>query len=243
MVTAFRSRSIWTWSDNYRADVYLKLAMSGAGKVERDPARPTRKDLEHKHSAGPEAIKVGARRHVVVSCSLSVVRLPTDALTITPILRAFIQIASLPTLARPEKDPTTQSKNITSLSGRDGKELDDALWERLQDRARSNGGSPSVEALTEVGDDFLVGEANTYGTSSFYDFLKRENKGVKAYVCNGSTCLVAGTQDHVHQELSKHFKAEEIATCAASGAATRTARSTSAAGTTAAIVSIISVIS
>ncbi|MBK6410345.1 MAG: formate dehydrogenase [Flavobacteriales bacterium] len=102
------------------------------------------------------------------------------------------------------------SKNITSLSGRDGKELDDALWERLQDRARSNGGSPSVEALTEVGDDFLVGEANTYGTSSFYDFLKRENKGVKAYVCNGSTCLVAGTQDHVHQELSKHFKAEEI---------------------------------
>ncbi|MCB0769766.1 MAG: hypothetical protein KDC00_05105 [Flavobacteriales bacterium] len=102
------------------------------------------------------------------------------------------------------------SKNITSLSGRDGKELDDALWERLQDRARADEGSPSPEALTAVADDFLIGEAVTYGTSSFYDFLKRGNKGVKAYVCNGSTCLVAGTQDKVHHELSKHFKAEEI---------------------------------
>lgn len=105
---------------------------------------------------------------------------------------------------------TRMSKNITSLSGRDGKELDDALWERLQQAAQANNGSPSTEALTAVADEFLVGEAVTYGTSSFYDFLKRGNKGNKAYVCNGSTCLVAGTQDKVHHELSKHFKAEEI---------------------------------
>ena len=102
------------------------------------------------------------------------------------------------------------SKNITSLSGRAGKELDDALWERLQQAAEANAGAPSVDTLSEVADDFLVGEAITYGTSSFYDFLRRENKGVKAYVCNGSTCLVAGTQDRVHHELSKHFKPEEI---------------------------------
>ncbi len=102
------------------------------------------------------------------------------------------------------------SKNITSLSGRDGKELDDALWERLQQAAQASNGTPSADMLTAVADDFLVGEAVAYGTSSFYDFLKRGNKGVKAYVCNGSTCLVAGTQDKVHHELSKHFKAEEI---------------------------------
>jgi len=102
------------------------------------------------------------------------------------------------------------SRNISSLSGRDGKELDDSLWERLQQAAKTNDGSPSTDALTTVADDFLVGEAVTYGTSSFYDFLKRGNKGVKAYVCNGSTCLVAGTQDKVHQTLSQHFKAEEI---------------------------------
>ena len=101
------------------------------------------------------------------------------------------------------------SKNITSLSGRDGKELDDALWERLQSAAASSG-TATDETLTRVAQDFLIGEAITYGTSSFYDFLKRDNAGKKAYVCNGSTCLVAGTQDRVHHELGKHFKAEEI---------------------------------
>ncbi|MBL7939257.1 MAG: NAD(P)H-dependent oxidoreductase subunit E [Flavobacteriales bacterium] len=102
------------------------------------------------------------------------------------------------------------SKNISSLSGRDGKELDDSLWERLQMASDRDGGSPAADHLTQVADSFLVGEAVTYGTSSFYDFLRRENEGKKAYVCNGSTCLVAGTQDHVHHELRKHFKEEEI---------------------------------
>ena len=101
------------------------------------------------------------------------------------------------------------SRNISSLSGRAGKELDDALWERLQ-QAADGTGTPEDEALTQIADDFLVGEAITYGTSSFYDFLKKGNKGVKAYVCNGSTCLVAGTQEKVHHELGRHFKPEEI---------------------------------
>lgn len=102
------------------------------------------------------------------------------------------------------------SKNISSLSGRPDKELKDPLWERLQQAAEANDGAPAAEALTQVADDFLVGEAIAYGTSSFYDFLRRENQGKKAYVCNGSTCLVAGTQDKVHHEMRKHFKEEEI---------------------------------
>ncbi len=101
------------------------------------------------------------------------------------------------------------SKNISSLSGRDGRELDDALWERLQQAAEATG-TPERAVLTAIADDFLVGEAVTYGTSSFYDFLKEENKGRKAYVCNGSACLVAGTQDKVHHALARHFKPEEI---------------------------------
>ena len=101
------------------------------------------------------------------------------------------------------------SKNISSLSGRDEKELKDPLWERLQ-QAAARTGTPENGTLTRIADDFLIGEAITYGTSSFYDFLKKENEGKKAYVCNGSACLVAGTQDKVHHELRKHFKAEEI---------------------------------
>ena len=102
------------------------------------------------------------------------------------------------------------SKNISSLSGRPDKELNAPLWERLQQAAETNGGSPAADALTQVADDFLVGEAIAYGTSSFYDFLRRENQGKKVYVCNGSTCLVAGTQDKVHHELRKHFSEAEI---------------------------------
>lgn len=101
------------------------------------------------------------------------------------------------------------SKNISALSGRDGRELEDALWERLQ-AAAVREGTPDTGALTTIADDFLVGEAITYGTSSFYDFLKEGNKGVKAYVCNGSACLVAGTQDRVHHALARHFKPEQI---------------------------------
>jgi NADH-quinone oxidoreductase subunit F len=101
------------------------------------------------------------------------------------------------------------SRNISSLSGREGKELDDPLWDRLQ-AAAARTGTPSEAELTEIADHYLIGEAITYGTSSFYDFLKKENEGKKAYVCNGSACLVAGTQEHVHHELAKHFKAEEI---------------------------------
>lgn len=102
------------------------------------------------------------------------------------------------------------SKNITSLSGRDGKELDDSLWDRLQHAADQEGGSPADATLTAISKDFLIGEAMTYGAASFYDFLNKENQGKKAYVCNGSACLVAGTQQHVHDELRKHFKEEEI---------------------------------
>ncbi|MEZ4758850.1 MAG: hypothetical protein R2810_03545 [Flavobacteriales bacterium] len=69
------------------------------------------------------------------------------------------------------------SRNISTLSGREGRELDDSLWERLQEAAAKNGGSPSDKHFTEVADDFLIGEAITYGTSSFYDFLKKENQG------------------------------------------------------------------
>ncbi|MBK7084522.1 MAG: formate dehydrogenase [Flavobacteriales bacterium] len=101
------------------------------------------------------------------------------------------------------------SKNISSLSGRDEKELTDPLWERLQDAATATG-TPGEKELAAIADDFLIGEAIAYGTSSFYDFLKQENQGKKAYVCNGSACLVAGTQERVHHALSKHFKAEEI---------------------------------
>ncbi len=99
------------------------------------------------------------------------------------------------------------SKNLSELSGRKG--LKDNLFEQLGIKARTTG-TPDLETLEEFSDSFLMGKSNLYGTVSFYDFLKPENQGKKVYVCNGSACLTAGTQESLTAELSKHYKAEEI---------------------------------
>lgn len=101
------------------------------------------------------------------------------------------------------------SKNISHLSGREGKALEFNLFEEYGIAANEIG-TVDKKKSEELAKHFLVGDANTFGATSFYDFLKEENKGKRAYVCNGSACLCAGTQNGVKEELSKHMKAEEI---------------------------------
>ena len=99
------------------------------------------------------------------------------------------------------------SKNLSALSGREG--LDHNLFEELGIAAQSTG-TPSLEKMDQLADDFIMGKANIYGAASFYDFLRPENKGKKVYICNGSSCMTAGTQDALKEKLSLHFNANEI---------------------------------
>ncbi|MCB9246113.1 MAG: NAD(P)H-dependent oxidoreductase subunit E [Flavobacteriales bacterium] len=99
------------------------------------------------------------------------------------------------------------SENLSKLSGRKG--LIDNLFERLGREARETG-TPSTESFKELAGEYLVGTANLYGSASFYDFLREENKGKKVYICNGSACMIAGTQHALKDELLKHFAEEEI---------------------------------
>lgn len=99
------------------------------------------------------------------------------------------------------------SKNISELSGRKG--LKQNLFEEIGLLSK-NQGSPSVEDLEVLADKFLIGKANVYGSASFYDFTREENRGKKVYVCNGTACLCAGTQNTVRETLTNSFKAEEI---------------------------------
>lgn len=101
----------------------------------------------------------------------------------------------------------TMSKNLSELSGR--KALANNLFERLGDLAAETG-TPDPRDLETLAEEFLIGKANTYGAATFYDFLKPENQGKKAYVCNGTACMTAGTQDAVKSELRKHFEDSEI---------------------------------
>jgi NADH-quinone oxidoreductase subunit F len=99
------------------------------------------------------------------------------------------------------------SKNISKLSGRKG--LENNLFERLGQAAAATG-TPDLETLDAIRDEFLVGKSTVYGSTSFYDFLRPENQGKKVYVCNGTACLCAGTQESVHKKLESQFDANEI---------------------------------
>ncbi len=99
------------------------------------------------------------------------------------------------------------SDNLSELLGRKG--ITDNLFNKMGDFAKVTG-TPSDEALEKLADEFLIGKANTFGAATFYDFLKPENKGKKIYVCNGTACVCAGTQDNVIESLKSHFNADEI---------------------------------
>ena len=99
------------------------------------------------------------------------------------------------------------SKNLSELSGRKG--IVDNLFEKMG-MASQVTGTPSIEDLDDLAKEFLMGKANTYGTTSFYDFMKPENRDKKVYVCNGSACLCAGTQPSVKKALEKKFSQDEI---------------------------------
>ncbi len=99
------------------------------------------------------------------------------------------------------------SKNIGFLSGRKG--LDKNLFAELGKAAEAHG-SPSVEDLSKFSEEFLMGKSTLYGTTTFYDFLRPENQGKKVYVCNGSACMTAGTQNGVKEKLLNVYSEEEI---------------------------------
>ncbi len=90
------------------------------------------------------------------------------------------------------------SDNLSYLSGRKG--LDDNLFEKIAE----------TTDYDEIKNEFLIPAAPIVSAQSFYDLLRDENKNKKVFVCNGSTCLLAGTQPALKAELAKHFKEDEI---------------------------------
>ncbi|NQY68455.1 MAG: NAD(P)H-dependent oxidoreductase subunit E [Flavobacteriales bacterium] len=99
------------------------------------------------------------------------------------------------------------SDNLSNLAGKKG--LENNLFQDLLKEAKEHG-TPDDERLKELAEQYLVGDANAYGTTSFYDFLKKENQGKKVYMCSGSACLTAGTQDELKKGLLENFEEEEI---------------------------------
>ena len=99
------------------------------------------------------------------------------------------------------------SKNISHLSGRQG--LANNLFEKIGHLSEEKGTLDSHEKEA-LADEYLLGKANITGSISSYDFAREENRGKKVHVCNGTACMLAGTQDRLREKLGGHFKEEEI---------------------------------
>lgn len=99
------------------------------------------------------------------------------------------------------------SKNVSALSFRKG--IEKNLFERLSDSAKETG-TVTSENLKAISEEYLLGDATILGAVSFYDFLKNENAGKQVFVCNGTACMTAGTQDKLRGTLKEHFRDEEI---------------------------------
>jgi len=98
-------------------------------------------------------------------------------------------------------------ENLSALSGRKG--LDNNLFEKLVEGAKESG-APNQELLRDLAEEFLMGKAITYGSASFYDFLKPDHQGKKVHLCNGSACLLANSQENVKNKLKDEFNESEI---------------------------------
>jgi NADH-quinone oxidoreductase subunit F len=104
------------------------------------------------------------------------------------------------------------NKNIRSLSSR--KELKTNLFEQISTKAHANASDADFKELAK---DFLIDDSVVFGTASFYDFTKIENRVKKIHICNGTACITAGTQDNLTKEIHKYFDEKHIGHAACLG--------------------------
>lgn len=104
------------------------------------------------------------------------------------------------------------NKNIRNLSAR--KELNLNLFEEISRRATTNA---SKESFEELATEFQIDDSVVYGTASFYDFTREENRTKKIHVCNGTACMTAKTQENLTAIVGRYFAKEEIGHAACVG--------------------------
>ena len=92
------------------------------------------------------------------------------------------------------------SKNISNLSGRIG--LKDNLFKQISENTLSE----SPKDIKEIAKENNLGVSTLHGAESFYEFLRPSHREKKAFVCNGSACMCAGTQEKLKDTLKMKLK-------------------------------------
>ena len=97
------------------------------------------------------------------------------------------------------------SKNISNLSGRIG--LKNNLFQKISERSLASKGDSRMK---EIADQYNVGVSTIHGAESFYEFLRPSHREKKAFVCNGSACMCAGTQAPLKKKLQEKLGEDKV---------------------------------
>ena len=99
------------------------------------------------------------------------------------------------------------SKNISKLSGRIG--LKNNLFQKISERSLK---SQKDKGLKELADKYNMGVSTIHGAESFYEFLRPSHREKKAFICNGSACMCAGTQKKLKNKLESKLGKDKVGT-------------------------------
>jgi NADH-quinone oxidoreductase subunit F len=96
------------------------------------------------------------------------------------------------------------SKNISNLSGRIG--LKDNLFKKISENSLSS----SPKDIKDIAKEYNLGVSTLHGAESFYEFLRPSHREKKAFVCNGSACMCAGTQGKLKETLKSKLGDDKV---------------------------------
>ena len=96
------------------------------------------------------------------------------------------------------------SKNISNLSGRVG--LKNNLFKKISENVLSN----SPKDIKDIAKEYNLGVSTLHGAESFYEFLRPAYREKKAFVCNGSACMCAGTQEKLKETLKEKLGNDKV---------------------------------
>ncbi len=97
------------------------------------------------------------------------------------------------------------SKNISNLSGRIG--LKNNLFQKMSERSLN---SKNDQGMKELAEEYKMGISTVHGAESFYEFLRPSHREKKAFVCNGSACMCAGTQENLKEKLQEKLGKNKV---------------------------------
>ncbi len=97
------------------------------------------------------------------------------------------------------------SKNISKLSGKVG--LKNNLFQKISERSLKSNKDNDIKDLA---DEYNMGVSTIHGAESFYEFLRPAHREKKAFVCNGSACMCAGTQENLKKKLESKLGKEKV---------------------------------